>query len=692
MTNIKIHEPTIGQFLSKVFEYSSGGQMSLLGIGEKGTPQEGKYRKRVFVAQDQGKAVFAHVADWAEKGVAAFFVPATIKDSAVVFGDVTLDRIVGFTSIVLDLDCGDVDAKVAYVSSALGTPSMIVASGGKTGEGQAKRHLWYMLNEETDAVERVAFLRKLLAMKCGGDQSFGRATQVIRIAGSIHAKNGILSPVELLECNDLEYSLDDLAETIEAMQPMPGLPEPAQSQLPVLAGGMMDFSPRFDTATVALSRDIDEGGTDRTRWGEFSKVAGLKINEARAGRITLEAAYNDIGGWVLAHMNPPWPAARINQEFAGLLNKDIETHGAMPQIAPPWSHVANDVDLPFIHSANIEAPLTNAWRVRNLLPAEGLAAIYGSPGAGKSFLALDIAQRIAGGMPVDGRAVKQAPTIYIAAEGASGVKRRVVAWRRHHGIEGEFPFALIPCPVDLLNPNADLRRLIDRIQREIPRLGASPGAIFVDTLAATFAGGDENTNAMVAYVNNLAALRDAFGALIVVVHHRPKDQQNDTLRGHSSLAGAMDTILRVDGTDIRTASIVKQKDAEAGSPIAFRLVNVSLGLDEEGEPVGAAVVEFVTVPKSKQLSPAAAAVLRALTEMADEAEGGRVLEGAWRDRWAESLPPAMQEETRRKAWARAKTMLNQSGRIKQEAGYWSIVSNALAGTTVMDFTPIAMAA
>ena len=295
-------------------------------------------------------------------------------------------------------------------------------------------------------------------------------------------------------------------------------------------------------------------------------------------------------------------------------------------------------------------------------------------------------------MPVDGRAVKQAPTIYIAAEGASGVKRRVVAWRRHHGIEGEFPFALIPCPVDLLNPNADLRRLIDRIQREIPRLGARPGAIFVDTLAATFAGGDENTNAMVAYVNNLAALRDAFGALIVVVHHRPKDQQNDTLRGHSSLAGAMDTILRVDGTDIRTASIVKQKDAEAGSPIAFRLVNVSLGLDEEGEPVGAAIVEFVTVPKSKQLSPAAAAVLRALTEMVDEAEGASVLEDAWRVRWEKGLPFEMLGDARRKAWNRAKITLNQAGRIKQEAGCWSIVPNALEGTTVMDFTPIAMAA
>ena len=78
--------------------------------------------------------------------------------------------------------------------------------------------------------------------------------------------------------------------------------------------------------------------------------------------------------------------------------------------------------------------------------------------------------------------------------------------------------------------------------------------------------------------------------------------------------------------------------------------------------------------------------------MVDEAEGGSVLEGAWRDRWAESLPSEMQEEARRKRWARAKITLNQCGRIKQEAGCWSIVPIALEGTTVMDFTPIAMAA
>ena len=695
MTNIKIHEPTIGQFMSKVFQHSSGGPLSLLGIGEKGTLQEGKYRKRVFLSQDQGADVFAHAERWAEMGVAAFFVPATIKDAAVISGDVTLDKIAGFTSIVLDLDCGDVDAKVAYVSNALGTPSMIVASGGKTDEGQAKRHLWYMLNEETDAVERVAFLRKLLATKVGGDQSFGRATQVIRIAGSVHAKNGVQSSVELLECNDNEYSLDDMAETIEAMQPMPGLPAPVQSQLPALASGMMDFSPKMDTATAALSRDINEGGTELTRWGEFSKCAGLKISEVRAGRISMEQAYNDVNGWVLIHMNPPWPQAKINQEFTGLVNKDLATHGALPQGSPSGAPSAQRA-LRLEYFADIKPSMTNNYVVRDWLMSESLALIFGSPSTGKSFFAIDWGLKIAAGREVNGRAVKRCPVVYVGAEGKNGLRRRIAAARAHYELPSSTPFVLVPETVNMLDPLADVPLLIAAIETAAERFGATPGLIILDTLAATYGGGDENSaKDMGIYISHMAKIMDHFRATVCAVHHRPKDRENATPRGSGRLIGDLDTLISIeaDGDGHRVATLSKQKDGEDGLKMHFGLRTIELGSDDEGRPVTSCVVDYRDAKSGiAKLSPQAEAVLAALTAASQSAAGGPVPEKLVRIQWAEGLPADMKDGARNKAFNRAKVMLNEAGLIKDEAGCWSIVPSAPEGTTVMDFSPVARAA
>ena len=690
------------QYLSILFrhvDWQPGQVLSLLGIGEKGTDQDGRngkpFKERKIIAPAFIGAAHAHIRRWGEHHVAAFAVPAVLHGAAEAQGDVTLDKVAALTAILLDLDSGDIEAKAAFVIARLGPPTMIVLSGGSTPEGQAKRHLYWLLNEPCEEVEVVAATRKLLAAKVGGDQSFGRATQVVRVPGSVHAKNGVASVCRIIEARDVDYSFDELAEIVETMEPMPGV-EVAAPFLPMLSVvGGMDFSPRQDTAIAALHRDIHEGGTELTRFSEFSKVAGFIISEVRAGRRTPERAYSDIKGWVLAHMQPPWPEARTVEEFEALIRTDIGNHGPFPQPPANWSDIAKGSPLPLEHFADIEASLSNAWLVRNLLPVAGLVAIYGAPGSGKSFLALDMALRIAGGTSIDGRAVQQCPVIYVAAEGQSGLRGRVVAFRKHHNIEGDLPFAMVPCAVNLLDPNADLPRLIETIKSASERFGRDPGFCVVDTLAATFGGGDENTNAMVAYVNNLAKLRDAFNMTVVAVHHRPKDHLNDTLRGHGSLTGAMDTIIRVEAGEPRGATITKQKDAEIGAPIFFGLESVPLGLDEENEPVLSAVVKYFVAPASERLSPATAITLLALEDAITNAGGAPVSEKTWRENWRARIPADTKEDTARKAFTRGRDILRKGGRAQVDAGLWAIpVAPDLAPfptghTSVMDFSPAA---
>jgi hypothetical protein len=311
-------------------QWEDGQRISLLGIGEKGTAQEGVFRERKIVAPAFIGSAHAHLKRWAEHHVAAFCVPAVLHSTAEERGDVTFDKIAALTAIVLDLDSGKITEAAKYAIDRLGTPTVTIASGGKTADGEIKRHLYWRLNEPCYDVEVVADLRKQLAAKVGGDQSFGRATQVIRVPGSVHAKNGIANRCTILEKNELDYSLDDLAEIIINMERMPSLPEPAVDTGSLWVDGMMDFTPRRDTAIAAMHRDIHEGGSDRTRWSEFSKVAGFHIREFREGRLTLKEANHTTKGWMLTRMIPPWPEARFQQEFDALIRKDVAAHAGGP--------------------------------------------------------------------------------------------------------------------------------------------------------------------------------------------------------------------------------------------------------------------------------------------------------------------------------------------------------------------------
>lgn len=57
------------------------------------------------------------------------------------------------------------------------------------------------------------------------------------------------------------------------------------------------------------------------------------------------------------------------------------------------------------------------WRVRGVLPAVGLAALYGPSASGKSFLAFDLSAAIAEGQHWFGCRVEAAPVVYAALEG-----------------------------------------------------------------------------------------------------------------------------------------------------------------------------------------------------------------------------------------------------------------------------------
>lgn len=244
-------------------------------------------------------------------------------------------------------------------------------------------------------------------------------------------------------------------------------------------------------------------------------------------------------------------------------------------------------------SADLHAMPPLEWRVRGVLPAQGLASVYGASASGKSFLVLDMAAAIAEGHDWFGYRVIACAVVLVCLEGAAGFRLRVAAWERHHGRALPAGLRLVLQPFKLTEPQ-DVQDMAAAV------LTAGAGAVtFIDTLNASAPGIDENASRDMGTVLEAAkTLQAATGGLVAAVHHSGKDATKG-LRGHSSLFAALDAAIEVtrDG-DRKEWKVAKAKDGADGEAHPFRLEVVDLGTAEEGERVTSCVVQPDDSPAS----------------------------------------------------------------------------------------------
>jgi hypothetical protein len=241
------------------------------------------------------------------------------------------------------------------------------------------------------------------------------------------------------------------------------------------------------------------------------------------------------------------------------------------------------------------------WLVRKYLEAETLGVLFGEPGAGKSFIALDLGLSIATGRQWHGHKTKQTPVIYICGEGFAGLQRRAWAWKDWHEVDlCGVPFALTKRAVPLINARA-VQTLQADIDRVVDQLGDAPGLFIVDTLARNFGGADENsTKDMGSFIEHVTQqLMERYKAGALLIHHTGHGDKQRA-RGSSSLKGAVDAeycvTRQADGL-VEFAGL-KMKDAPEPEALHFSMRVVDLPLrDEEGETVTSVVpVAVSTAP------------------------------------------------------------------------------------------------
>lgn len=273
--------------------------------------------------------------------------------------------------------------------------------------------------------------------------------------------------------------------------------------------------------------------------------------------------------------------------------------------SPPTTTVQDPNDVPgdtpsggkkqftLIHCDQMDAALDSSDLVHNLLSHGDSSVLYGSPGAGKSFFALDLAVHVATGKPYRGKLrVDGGAVIYVTLEGRRTFRNRIAALKKKEILPPGAPL-YIARPTFSLLESADSETLVNTVTELAAKINLPVRLIVIDTLSRAMAGGDESSSVdMSSAVRAVDAVRNATGAHVMLVHHSGKDQSKGA-RGHSSLRAAVDTeieVFRKDGESITFAQVTKQRDLPCIASMAFTLEFVDLGLNNYGEMVTSCTV------------------------------------------------------------------------------------------------------
>lgn len=233
------------------------------------------------------------------------------------------------------------------------------------------------------------------------------------------------------------------------------------------------------------------------------------------------------------------------------------------------------------------------WLIDNVIPKADVMVLFGASGAGKSFVALEMAGCIARGIPWRGNHSEKGRVLIIAAEGGGGVGKRIKAYCLHHGID---PYTL-DISVVIAAPNFMLKEDIGEVAATVKAAGGFD-LIIADTFAQVTPGANENAGEdMGLAINNAKVLREVTGAMVLLVHHAGKDTTRGA-RGWSGIKAAMDAEIEVIKHDNgeREIRLTKMKDGDDGLRWGLKLEILPVGKDKRGKEITSCVAIEAETP------------------------------------------------------------------------------------------------
>lgn len=237
-----------------------------------------------------------------------------------------------------------------------------------------------------------------------------------------------------------------------------------------------------------------------------------------------------------------------------------------------------------------------SWLIKGILPHADIGMIFGASGAGKSFVALDMACAMARGVDWRGKRTKRTKVLLVAAEGAGGTGNRLKAYCDYHNIpvsDLDGYLRILPGIPNLMN-RPDAIEVVKAI-----RDWGGCGCVVFDTFAQVTPGANENSGEdMGVALANAKAIGSVFNAVVLLIHHSGKDTSKGA-RGWSGSHAAMDFVLEVvrfEETAKRSIRVRKQKDGQDGEELGLRLEIVTVGIDPDGDEITSCVAVEADVP------------------------------------------------------------------------------------------------
>ena len=335
-------------------------------------------------------------------------------------------------------------------------------------------------------------------------------------------------------------------------------------------------------------------------WENLPAYAGI-IRESAAGRTALHLGLELQAG-----------AASPTAEIVAKLEQGLEalrTYTAQP--TGRFRAAARDA----ADFVQLEIPRPPSLLGESLLVAGGFAILYGSPGLGKSWLALELGIAIARGAPWLG--------IPTPSEGASvgvvqlelgehSLQERlrtlgVGSQARDSGLKIVCRPALKGV-VDLYRRPQDAADLRDWIQHE--RLAV----LVLDAFSRTHTASENTAEEIGAVLSSLDAIRHETGCAIVLVHHVRKESKDsnpenhsDEMRGHSRLQSDPTLLMRVvRGHGLKRLVFAKVSEGITPEDICFHI-------RDDGKPEVVKSPEKIREGNADKIASAISEAGRALT-------------------------------------------------------------------------------
>ena len=545
---------------------------------------------------------------WDRKDRGTFFCVNTLRPRQSRRSKETVHEIV---CLHADIDFGKIDlgrdAVLAKLASLPCLPSKVVNSGHGL-------HCYWLLNEALpvtpENVAHVEFLLRALSAAVGGDPAVCEVARLMRLPGSYNTKNGERLPVEVIVDRPLRYELSDLEEWLEAQRPIIPRNGAAKPDNPFLAvdvpgvgGAPVDVEARLramryegvgDTAVHVTQLAVSAAMLNRGSSIDDTVDVIMKATQAAAGeagtRWNWDHEARDIRAMCLRWQEKKAKAngSGSHQEQAQQPSKGFSFRSHRDRNMPSPRHL-----------------------IKGLLPEIGTGLLAGQSGVYKSFVGLKLAGAIATGQPfISGYSTKRrGATLIFCSEGAGELPVRLEALSQAEHGGRVLPIYYCDHPVALLDPLSvqDCVMTASAVNDTAMRDHKLPlVSIQFDTVLGCSgfrASGDEN-DAVVGgkLMAALAEISQASSTFVLGIDHFGKSETTGT-RGSSSKEARADVVLALlankalsgEVTACRLA-IRKSRSSHSGGQFAFTVRSVSLGLDEDNDPLSSLVVDFSEAP------------------------------------------------------------------------------------------------